>query len=697
MGRFITGEGILSSKPTAAQLRQRNIGIIAHIDAGKTTVTERFLYYTGVIHRMGEVHDGQAVMDWMPQEQERGITITSATTVLPWKKYEIHLIDTPGHVDFTVEVERSLRVLDGVVVVFCAVGGVEPQSETVWHQAEHYGIPRLAFVNKMDRIGANFESCLEQMKDKLGCRPVPIQLPLGKEDNFEGVVDLLNMRVLRWRTDDLGATFDVAALEGELAEQATLYRDSMIEALADDDDQIAEAFLAGENIEVETIKEAIRKACLRNRLVPVLCGSALRNKGIQPLLDAVVDYLPSPVELPPVKGVNPKTGEEVEFERSRQEPFSGLAFKVQLWDGRKHTYLRIYSGSLSSSATIFNSSKQKDEKISRLLKLHADKKERLQKAQAGDIVGVVGLKLATTGDTLCTREHPVVFGEMEFMTPVISMAVEPKTSRDEEKLRESLKKMVDEDPTFTVKEDPDTGQTILSGMGELHLEIICDRLQREFHIPVNVGKPQVVFRETLASAGQITERFERHFDDTSETKNMFAAVTIAAQPLERGQGIEFVNEIKVPDDSPALSQEWIDAAEAGAREATGSGPETGYPMEDLQIKLIAIEQREGETNPISIRIAAATAFRNLCQKIKTAVLLPIMALEVVTPDDFTGTVIGDINARGGKVEKLDKKAARAIISARVPMTKMFGYSTDLRSLTEGRATFSMHFKEFDAV
>ncbi len=687
----------MSSKPSAAQLRLRNIGVIAHIDAGKTTVTERFLYYTGVIHRMGEVHDGQAVMDWMPQEQERGITITAATTVLPWKKHEVHLIDTPGHVDFTVEVERSLRVLDGAVVVFCAVGGVEPQSETVWRQADHYQIPRLAFVNKMDRLGADFANCVQQMEDKLDCRPVPIQIPLGKEDHFEGVIDLMTMEALRWNTDDLGATFVSEELSDDLADLAAPWRERLLETLADEDDQIAEAFLNGEDLALADLRAALRKSCLNNRSVPVLCGSALKNKGIQPLLDAVVDLLPAPIELPAVIGVHPKTGEDVRFERNRKEPFSGLAFKVQLWDGRKHTYLRVYSGVLPSNATVFNASKQKDEKISRLLKLHADKKERLQKAQAGDIVGVVGLKLTTTGDTLCTRDHQVVFGEMEFTTPVISIAIEPKSSRDEEKLTESLTKMVEEDPTFTVKEDPDTGQTILSGMGELHLEIICDRLAREFHIPVNVGKPQVVFRETLAKNAEVTERFERKFDENSEAKNMFAAVTVEARPLTRGAGIQFVNDIQTPAEGTAMPQDWIDAAEAGLREATGSGPQTGYPMEDISLRLKGIKHRDGETTAISVHIAAASAFRSLYQKAGTSVLLPIMALEVATPDAFTGTVIGDINARGGKDEELVKKTAHTTIRARVPMTKMFGYSTDLRSITEGRATFSMQFLEFDIV
>lgn len=672
-------------------------GIIAHIDAGKTTVTERFLYYTGVTHRMGEVHDGQAVMDWMPQEQERGITITSAVTVLPWRKHEIHLIDTPGHVDFTVEVERSLRVLDAAVVVFCAVGGVEPQSETVWRQADRYQIPRLAFINKMDRVGADYEGCVEQMVDKLGCVPMPIQIPLGKEENLQGVVDLVRMEILRWHTEDLGATFDRSPLndDPEIAALAAPWRDRLLEILADDDDQIAEAYLAGDTIATEKIMAAVRKQCLSNRAVPVLCGSALKNKGVQPLLDAVVDFLPAPVELPPVQGTHPQTKEPVVMERNRNEPFSGVAFKVQLWDGRKHTYLRIYSGSLSATDTVYNPNKDANEKIARLLKLHADKKSRIQRADAGDIVGVVGLKKATTGDTLCTRAHPVVFGQMTFMTPVISMAVEAKTSRVEEKLKEVLVKMVEEDPTFTVTQDPDTGQTILSGMGELHLEIICDRLEREFHVPVNVGKPQVVYRETLSQATEASERFERKFDETAKAKNMFAGITLKAEPLGRGLGLKFTNTIVRPPEAPPIPADFIQAAEEGVREAAGAGPQSGYPITDIAVSLKGIEFKEGDTTPIAVHIAAAGAFRRACEKAGTELLLPIMALEAVTPEDFTGAVIGDINSRGGKVEELEKKASRTIIRAQVPMTKMFGYATSLRSLTEGRGTFSMRFLKFD--
>jgi elongation factor G len=505
------------------------------------------------------------------------------------------------------------------------------------------------------------------------------------------------MEAKRWSSDDLGATFESQPLDDDLRTQAEPWREQLLEALGDEDDEIAELYLAGEPIPVEKLRATIRQVCLQNRGVPVLCGSALRNKGIQPLLDAVVDFLPAPVELPPVKGTNPKTGQPVEFERTRGGPFCGVAFKVQLWEGRKHTYLRIYSGTVSASSAVFNANKGVDEKIARLLKLHADKKERLQKAQAGDIVGVVGLKLATTGDTLCTREQPVQFGDMEFMTPVISMAVEPKTGRDEEKLNEVLVKMVEEDPTFTVTEDPDTGQTILSGMGELHLEIICDRLVREFHVPVNVGKPQVVFRETLKGLAEASERFERAFDEEGKTKKMFAEVTLAAEPAERGRGIEFFDKYVPPEDAHPIPKDWIRAVESGVREAAGSGPETGYPMVDLRVRLKSLKTREGETTDISLHIAAAAAFRKLCQKAGSAVLLPVMSLEVVTPEEFTGTVIGDINARGGKVEELVKKATRSVIKARTPMTKMFGYSTDLRSLTEGRATFSMHFLKFDVV
>ncbi|MBN2495992.1 MAG: elongation factor G [Deltaproteobacteria bacterium] len=674
------------------QDRIRNIGIIAHIDAGKTTVTERFLYYTGVIHRMGEVHDGQAVMDWMPQEQERGITITSAVTALPWRNHDIHLIDTPGHVDFTVEVERSLRVLDGVVVVFCSVGGVEPQSETVWRQAERYGVPRLAFVNKMDRTGADYEACIEQIRVKLAARPLPLQLPLGVEDRFAGIVDLVEMRALRWHGEDLGATYDVEEIPADLADKAAIWRERLIEALADEDDAIAERYLAGESLSRKELLPAIRAACLSNRLIPVLCGSALRNKGIQPLLDAICDFLPNPLDLPPVPGSHPETGEAVRIERESSAPFSGLAFKVQLWDGRKHTYLRIYSGSLGVGEVVYNPDKDADEKIARLLRLHADKKERIQRAYAGDIVGVVGLKKATTGDTLCTHKAPVIFGRMQFMTPVISIAVEPKTSKDEEKLNEILAKMVEEDPTFTVTEDHDTGQTLLSGMGELHLEVIVDRLRREFNLPVNVGKPQVVYRETLAGPCEARERFERSFEDGA--KNMFAEVALSAHPLPRDGGITFRNELTLPPDQ-TIPEAWIRAAEEGAREAAGSGPVTGYPMVDMAISLVDLKSRDGETDEMAVHIAAASAFRSLCQRGGTGTLLPIMALEVVVPDEFTGAVIGDLSSRGGKVEELLRQTHRSIVRASVAMTSMFGYSTDLRSLTEGRGTFTMTFQKFD--
>jgi elongation factor G len=681
-------------KTSPAQQRIRNIGIIAHIDAGKTTVTERFLYYTGVIHRMGEVHDGQAVMDWMPQEQERGITITSAVTAMPWRKYDIHLIDTPGHVDFTVEVERSLRVLDGAVVVFCAVGGVEPQSETVWRQADSYGIPRLAFINKMDRTGADFAGCIEQMREKLLARPLPVQIPLGAEDAFEGVIDLLEMKALRWHSEDLGATFDAEPIPQELADEAAAWRERLLEALADEDDEIAEHYLAGEEIAPERLRATLRRACLANRGVPVLCGSALRNKGVQPLLDAVCELLPSPLDLPPVEGHHPESGEPMAFERNAEEAFSGLAFKVQLWDGRKHTYLRIYSGSLSLGETVYNASKEMDEKIARLLKLHADKKERIQRAQAGDIVGVIGLKKATTGDSLCSHDKPVIFGVMQFTTPVISLAVEAKTSKDQEKLKDVLEKMVEEDPTFTVTEDAETGQTLLSGMGELHLEVIVDRLKREFHLPVNVGKPQVVYRETLTGAGETQERFERVFEDGAAGKNMFAGVSLAGEPLPRDSGVQFENAIEAePDQAPPTA--WIQAVETGVRESAGSGPQTGYPMTDLRVRLLALESREGLTNEVSLHIAAATAFRKLCQQAGTRPLLPIMAIEVVVPDEFTGSVIGDLNARGGKIEELVRRGNRAHIRGTAALPKMFGYSTDLRSLTEGRGTFTMVFRAFD--
>jgi elongation factor G len=702
-GRLLINKAVFAprsmpvSKATQSQLRIRNLGIIAHIDAGKTTVTERFLYYTGVIHRMGEVHDGQAVMDWMDQEQERGITITSAVTALPWNKYDIHLIDTPGHVDFTVEVERSLRVLDGAVVVFCAVGGVEPQSETVWRQADSHSVPRIAFINKMDRTGADFEACLAQIQERLSATPLPLQYPIGKEDSFVGVVDLIGQKALHWHGDDLGATFEAGPVPGEYKEKAHQFREKLVESLADADDGIAEKYLAGEDIEESEIVATIRRLCVSNQAIPVLCGSALRNKGIQPLLDAVCAYLPAPLDLPPVTGLDPRTDERVEFNRSAGEPFTGLAFKVQLWDGRKHTYLRIYSGSLRASDSVYNASKEKDEKISRLLKLHADKKERIQMAQAGDIVGVVGLKLATTGDTLCTRKHPVIFSSIDFTTPVISLAVEPKTAKDEEKLKVILKKMVEEDPTFNVTEDRDTGQTLLAGMGELHLEVIVDKLKRDFNIPVSVGKPQVVYRETLASSGEATERFERSFEEGCAAKNMYAEISLKAKPLSRGSGIVFKNQIKQSNQDPKIDPSWIEAVETGIREAACSGPETGYPMEDFEIDLRNLLSREGETNEVSLHIAAAAAFRKICQQVGIKVLLPIMSLEAVVPDEFTGSIIGDLNARGGRIEEIVKKGNLSHVRGAVPLTKMFGYATSLRSLTEGRGNFTMTFSKFDSM
>jgi elongation factor G len=687
----------LTPTGSPAHQRVRNIGIIAHIDAGKTTVSERFLYYTGVIHRMGEVHDGQAQMDWMPQEQERGITITAAVTSMPWHNHDIHLIDTPGHVDFTVEVERSLRVLDGAVVVFCAVGGVEPQSETVWHQADRYGVPRIAFINKMDRPGADFEGCVEQMRTKLNCRPLPLQIPLGAEDRFEGIVDLVTQEAIRWHSEDLGAKFDTLPIPESFREAAALWREHLIETLADENDQIAELFLAGQPVPTELLKSSIRRSTIQNRTVPVFCGSALRNKGIQPLINAVCDYLPAPAELPPVIGHHPKTGETLSFERVRDQAFTGLAFKVQLWEGRKHTYLRVYSGVLNSGDEVYNSTKGVSEKIARLLKLHADKKERIQRAQAGDIVGVVGFKLATTGDTLCTAKQPVIFEKMNFMTPVISLAVEPKTSQDEEKLKDVLNKMVEEDPTFTVSQNTDTGQTILSGMGELHLDIVVDRLKREFNIPVNIGKPQVVFRETLMGPGEASEVFERSFEVDARTRTVFAGVSLRAEPLPRGKGIVFVNEIRRPAEAPPLPEEWIQALEEGLREAAGSGPTTGYPMVDFLVAVKDIQFRDGATDAMSLHVAVGLAFRKLYEKTKTVPLQPIMAIEVVVPEEFTGTVIGDINARQGKVEELTKRTNRSIIKGRVPLTRMFGYSTDMRSLTEGRGTFSMSFLKFDTL
>jgi elongation factor G len=666
--------------------RIRNIGIIAHIDAGKTTVTERILYYTGRSYKMGEVHDGEAVMDWMPQEQERGITITAAVTTCNWEDHEIHIIDTPGHVDFTIEVERSLRVLDGVVVVFCAVGGVEPQSETVWHQADKYGVPKIAFVNKMDRIGADYSRTLGMMRERFSSIPLPVQVPAGEGEGFRGVLDLIRRTFISWDNNTQGQTFTVQDVPPEFAEALQEHRDRMIEILADLDDGIAEKYLAGEEIGEEEIRQAVRQATLSLRAVPILCGSALRNKGIQPLLDAVVHYLPSPVDVPPVRGHHPTTRAEEVRPSSAAEPLCALAFKVQLDEGRKLTYLRIYSGQIKAGGEVYNAGKGKKEKIARLLKMHANKRERVETATAGDIIAVVGLKDTTTGDTLCDETRPILLEPMDVYEPVISQAIEAKTPADQERLTAALAKFVDEDPTLRVKYEDETAQTVISGMGELHLEIIIDRLTREFNAHVNIGKPRVVYRETIQKREERDGVFERELGD----RRHYGAVRLRLEPRERGAGNEIVNSL----DPAQVPEEFHQAVVEGVREALFSGTVAGYPVIDVRITLAGGQHREGESTLLGYKIAASTAFREGFAQADPVLLEPVMLVDILSPSEFMGEVIGDINARRGEVQAIAPRGLISEIRAKVPLRAMFGYSTDLRSATQGRATFSMHFLEF---
>ena len=669
--------------------RIRNIGIMAHIDAGKTTVTERILYYTGRSHKMGEVHDGEAIMDWMPQEQERGITITSAVTSCPWKGHEIHLIDTPGHVDFTIEVERSLRVLDGAVALFDAVSGVEPQSETVWHQADKYRVPRIAFINKMDRVGANFLGTVEMMKEKLGTRPLLIQLPLGVEDNFRGILDLIRMKAVIWHEETLGATFQEMEIPEPFLPGARQYRDLLLETLAEQSDLLLEKYLGGQEISVEEIKTALRGAALKFELVPVLCGAALRNKGIQPLLEAIVDYLPAPVDIPPVAGFNPKTGKAEIRHSSDQEPFAALAFKIITDEGRRLTYLRVYSGVLRAEQDVYNSTKGKKERVARLFRMHANKKERIPEVRAGEIVGAAGLKETTTGDTLCDESHPITLERIDFYEPVTSMAVEPKSRADQEKLDFFLQKLADEDPTFRVKFDEDTGQTIISGMGELHLEVVVRRLLEDFNVAVNIGKPQVVYRETITQTVEAEGKFEREIEGVDH----FGHVRLRLEPRPRGSGVEFD---KASADGTILP-EFIPSIEAGVTESTGSGVVSGYPVVDLKVSLLGGTVREANSTPLAFQVAAAMAFREGCQKAHPVLLEPIMKTEVVVPEEFLGEAIGDLSARKGRIEQVLSKGKVSVVAAFVPLKEMFGYSTDLRSLSQGRGTFTMQFHYFDWV
>ncbi len=668
-------------------MRTRNIGFMAHIDAGKTTVTERVLFYTKKIHRMGEVHDGTTVMDWMPQEQERGITITSAVTTVEYKGSIIHIIDTPGHVDFTIEVERSLRVLDGAIAIFSAVEGVEPQSETVWHQADKYGVPKLAFVNKMDRIGADFFGAVKMIVDLLGANPLMIQIPMGIEDRFIGVIDLIRMTGIVWDEHSLGADFKEITIPKEWKEDASLYRARLIESLAELDDHLMEKYLNGEEISESEMKAALRKGTISMKAVPVLCGAALRNQGIQPLIDAIVDYLPSPLDVPPVEGMDPGTGDKARRMAKEEEPLAVLAFKVMMDEGRKLVYLRIYSGVLKVGMEVYNPRLKKGEKISRIFQMHAHQRNRVEEAKTGEIVAVMGLKETTTGDTLCDRGHPILLEPIDFYKPVMSVAVEAKTNRDQEKLVESLYKLSEEDPTFHVKLDEDTGQTIISGMGELHLDVLVNRLLSEYHLAVNVGKPQVVYRETVEKEMEASAKFLKEMDEIKH----FAEVFLRISPNGRGKGIEFHSE--APEGT--LPPEGLLSVEEGIRDASTVGVIMGYPLTDLRITLLKANVDPNHPSPLALKIASSNALREGCRKAQPVLLEPMMEVNIITPEEFMGEVVGDLKARKSSVEAITSKGKVALIRAISPLTRLFGYSTDLRSLTQGRGTFSMQFSHYD--
>jgi elongation factor G len=667
----------------------RNIGIMAHIDAGKTTTTERILYYTGRTHKMGEVHEGAAVMDWMEQEQERGITITSAATACEWDGQRINIIDTPGHVDFTVEVERSLRVLDGAIALFDSVAGVEPQSETVWRQADKYRVPRIAYINKMDRTGADFAAAIETMRTRLGAHPLPIQLPIGQESDFTGVVDLVTNRALVWR-DELGTEWEEQDIPADLAEQAHEERTHLIEACADYDDELLEAYLAEEDISPERIKKALRQATLDIKVTPVLCGSSFKNKGVQPLLDAVIDYLPSPLDVPPVVGVEPtKDGEGAQSERPADPnaPFAALAFKVMAdpYVG-KLTYFRVYSGTLEAGAKILNVSTGRTERIGRVLEMHANHREERERIQAGDIVAGVGLKQTSTGDTLCDPSAPIKLETIDFPEPVISVSIEPKTKADQEKLGTSLARLAEEDPTFQVRSDEETGETLISGMGELHLEIIVDRLLREFKVDANVGRPQVAYRETVR---QPVSKVEGRFVRQTGGRGQYGHAVIDLEPAP-GEGFDFVNKIK----GGSIPSEFIPAVEQGIEEALETGVKAGYPMVDVRVTLTDGSYHDVDSSEMAFKVAGSMALREAARRAKPVLLEPIMSVEVVTPEEFMGDVIGDLNRRRGRIEGMEPRGNTQVIRAYVPLAQMFGYATDLRSQTQGRATYTMQFDHY---
>ena len=668
--------------------KTRNIGIMAHIDAGKTTSTERILFYTGMSHRIGEVDEGTATMDWMEQEKERGITITSAATTCFWKDYRINIIDTPGHVDFTIEVERSLRVLDGAVAIFDSGQGVEPQSETVWRQADKYHVPRIAFINKMDKIGADFFESVKSMVDRLKANPVPIQIPIGAENTFRGPVDLITMKAVYFDDETLGAKYVIDEIPADLQEVAREYRDKMIEKLADHDDIIMEKYLGGEEITEEEIKKALRKATISMKLNPVLCGSSFKNKGVQLLLDAIVEYLPSPIDLPPVKGLNPDNEGEIERRPDDNEPFSALAFKIMTdpFVGQL-TYFRVYSGILKSGSYLHNSTKDTTERIGRLLKMHANKREEIKAVYAGEIAAAVGLKNTTTGDTLCDKDKPIILERIEFPEPVISIAIEPKTKADQEKMTLSLQKLAQEDPSFRLKTDEETGQTIISGMGELHLEIIVDRLMREFKVEANVGKPQVAYRETIK--GKVES--EGKYIKQTGGRGQYGHVWIEVEPKAPGEGFEFENDIV----GGSIPREYIPAVEKGIKEALDSGVLAGYPVVDVKVRLFDGSYHDVDSSEMAFKIAGSMAFKDGVKRANPILLEPIMDLEVIVPEEYMGDVIGDINSKRGKILGVRPRSGAQVITAEVPLSEMFGYATDLRSLTQGRALFTMQFARYE--
>jgi len=667
----------------------RNIGIMAHIDAGKTTTTERILFYTGKVHKIGEVHDGAATMDWMVQEQERGITITSAATSCRWRDCQINIIDTPGHVDFTVEVERSLRVLDGAVAVFCSVGGVEPQSETVWRQADKYGVPRIAFINKMDRVGADFYRGIKMIRERLGANPVALQMPIGLEDEFRGVVDLVRNKAIIY-LDDLGVDIQETAIPPELAGEAQVMRSRLIEAVAEADEVLMMKYLENEDITEKEIIEGIRKATLGVKIVPVLCGSAFKNKGVQPLLDAIVDYLPAPTEVPPIRGTDPESGAEMTREASDEEPFTALAFKIMAdpYVG-KLTFFRVYSGYLKSGSYVFNTAKNRRERIGRILRMHANHREDIAEVFTGDIVAAVGLKVTSTGDTLCDEKAPVFLESMDFPEPVIQVAIEPKTRADQEKMGIALQKLAEEDPTFRISTDTETGQTLISGMGELHLEIIIDRLLREFNVEANVGRPQVAYKETIRKKVKAEGKFIRQ----TGGRGQYGHVVLEIEPREPGSGYEFKSKII----GGVIPKEYIPAVDAGVKEAMENGVLSGFPMVDIGVALLDGSYHEVDSSEMAFKIAGSIGFKNAAGKAGPVLLEPLMKVEVVVSDEYTGDVIGDINSRRGRIEEMEPRNGMQVIHALVPLAEMFGYATDLRSRTQGRGTYSMQFSHYAEV